>query len=56
MLLLVLRRAGAGDHIPSRICIHVNAEVEGVLGVNQMLLLQMLPARYIRSQFEEVGF
>ena len=25
----------AGDHTPSRICIHVGAEVEGVLGVNQ---------------------
>ena len=31
--------AGAGDHTPSRICIHVGAEVEGVLGVNQISLL-----------------
>jgi hypothetical protein len=29
----VLLRAGAGDHTPSRICIHVGSEVEGVLGV-----------------------
>ena len=35
MLLLVLLRAGAGDHTPSHICIHVGAEVEGVLVVNQ---------------------
>ena len=36
MLLLVLLRAGAGDHNPSHICIHVSSEVEGVLGVNQI--------------------
>ena len=29
---------GAGGHTPSRICLHVGAEVEGVLGVNQMSL------------------
>ena len=40
MLLLVLLRAGAGDHTPSYLYIHVDAEVEVVLGVNQMSLSQ----------------
>ena len=40
MLLLVLLRARAGDRTPSHIGIHVGAEVEGVLGVNQMSLSQ----------------
>ena len=53
MLLLVLLRAGAGDHTPSRICIHVGAEFEGVLGVNQTSLSQQLPARYMRDRFSK---
>ena len=39
MLLLVLLRAGAGDHTPSHLYIHVGTEVEGVLVVNQNGLL-----------------
>ena len=40
--ILAIRAVEADDHTPSRTCRHVGAEVEGVLGVNQMPLSQQL--------------